>query len=102
MEVKPDKNFELNTDTDTVWNVLINPEKIVTCVPGAELTDIIDENHLKGKVTIKIGTVTAKFNGDIEIEKREISDYELAMTGKNSDISGGRCSNEHVAQAEYA
>ena len=46
------------------------------------------ENHLKGKVTIKIGPVKANFNGDIEIEKREISDYELAMTGKNSDISG--------------
>ena len=54
MEVKSDKNFELNTDTDTVWNLLINPEKIVTCVPGAELTDTIDENHLKRKVTIKI------------------------------------------------
>ena len=69
MEVKSDKNFELNTDTDKVWNVLINPEKIVTCVPGAELTDTIDENHLKGKVTIKIEPVTAKFNGEIEIKK---------------------------------
>ena len=88
MEVKSDKNFELNADIDTVWNVLINPEKVVTCVPGVELTDTIDENHLKGKVIIKIGPVTAKFNGDIEIEKREISNYELAITGKGSDISG--------------
>ena len=54
MEVKSDKNFELNEDIDTAWNVLINPEKVVTCVPGAELTETIDENHLKGKVTIKI------------------------------------------------
>ena len=54
MEVKSDKNFELNVDIDTVWNVLINHEKIATYVPGAELTDTIDENHLKGKVTIKI------------------------------------------------
>ena len=88
MKVKSDKNFELNSDIDTVWNVLIHPEKVVTCVPGAELTETIDENHLKGKVTIKIGPVTAKFNGDIEIEKRQIPDYELAMTGKRPDISG--------------
>ena len=47
MEVKSEKNFELNANIATVWNVLINPEKIVTCVPGAEITDIIDENHLK-------------------------------------------------------
>ena len=88
MEVKSDKNFKLNADIDSVWNVLINPEKVVTCVPGAELTEITDENHLKGKVTIKIGPVTAKFNGNVEVEKREISNYELAMTGKGSDISG--------------
>ena len=54
MEVKSEKNFELNANIAKVWNVLINPEKVVTCVPGAELTDTIDENHLKGKVTIKI------------------------------------------------
>ena len=72
MEVKSEKNFELSTNIDTVWDVLINPEKVVICVPGAELTETIDENHLKGKVTIKIGPVTAKFNGDIEIKKREI------------------------------
>ena len=88
MEVKSDKNFKLNADIDSVWNVLINPEKVVTCVPGAELTETTDENHLKGKVTIKIGPVIAKFNGNIEIDKREISNYELAMTGKGSDISG--------------
>ena len=87
MEVKSEKNIELNADIDTVWNVLINPEKVVTCVPGADLTETIDKNHFKGKVTIKIGPVTAKFNGDIEIEKREISNYEFAMTGKGSDIN---------------
>ena len=71
MEVKSEKNFELNTDIETVWDVIINPEKVVTCVPGAELTETIDENHLKGKVTIKIGPVTVKFNGDVEIEKEK-------------------------------
>ena len=88
MKVKSDNNFKLSADVDSVWNVLINPEKIVNCVPGSELTETLDENHLKSKLTIKIGPVKAKFNGDVEIEKREISNYELAMTGKGSDISG--------------
>ena len=91
MEVKSDKNFKLSADVDSVWNVLINPEKVVTCVPGAELTETIDENHFKGKVTIKIGPVKAKFNGDVEIEKREISNFELSMTSNGSDISGKGC-----------
>ena len=71
MEVKSEKNFELNANIASVWNVLINPEKEVTCVPGAELTETIEENHLKGKVTIKIGPLITKFNGDVEIEKEK-------------------------------
>ncbi len=88
MEVKAEKKFKLKADIDTVWSVLINPEKVVTCVPGAQLTETIDENNFKGKVTIKIGPVTAKFNGDVEICERDSTDYEMTMTGKGTDISG--------------
>ena len=56
----------------TQFGMYSYPEKKVTCVPVAELTETIDENHLKAKVTIKIGPVEIKFDGDIEIEKREI------------------------------
>ena len=42
MEVQSDKNFELNTNIDTVWNVLINLETIVTSVPEGKLTESID------------------------------------------------------------
>ena len=53
MKVKANKEFLVNADIDSVWTVLTNPEIIVVCVPGAQLTETIDEDHLKGKVTIK-------------------------------------------------
>ena len=55
---------------------------------GAQLTETIDEDHFKGKVTIKIGPVTAKFNGDVEFSKRDSSTYKLSMEGKGADIRG--------------
>ena len=73
MKVKADKKFLVNADIDSVWTVITNPEKIVVCVPGAQLTETIDEDHFKGKVTIKIGPVTAKFNGDVELTQRDRS-----------------------------
>jgi len=88
MKVRAGKKFLVNADIDSVWTVLTNPEKIVVCVPGAQLTETIDEDHFKGKVTIKIGPVTAKFNGDVEFSKRDSSTYELSMEGKGVDISG--------------
>ena len=88
MKVKADKKFLVNADIDSVWTVITNTEKIVVCVPGAQLTETIDEDHFKGKVTIKIGPVTAKFNGDVEFTQRDSSTYKLSMEGKGADISG--------------
>ena len=52
MKVKADKKFLVNIDIDSVWTVLTNSEKIVVCVPWAQLIETIDEDHFKGKVTI--------------------------------------------------
>ena len=88
MEVKAEKNLKLNQDPDMIWKCMIDPSFMVKSVPGAELTEQLDERNFKGKITIKIGPVTAKFNGEAEFTKLEESDYELTMEGKGLDTSG--------------
>ena len=82
MEVTAEKNFQLNADINAIWKALTNPEIIVVCIPGAQLTETIDEDHFKGKVSVKIGPVIANFRGEVEFSKRDSSTYELVMMGK--------------------
>ena len=88
MEVTAEKNFQLNADINAIWKALTNPEIIVVCIPGAQLTETIDEDHFKGKVSVKIGPVIAKFLGEVEFSKRDSSIYELVIMGKGADING--------------
>ena len=88
MEVKAEKNLKLNQDPDMIWKCMIDPSFMVKSVPGAELTEQLDERNFKGKISIKIGPVTAKFNGEAEFTKLEEADYELIMEGKGLDTSG--------------
>lgn len=88
MEVKAEKNIKLNQDRDMIWKCMIDPSFMVKSVPGAELTEQLDERNFKGKISIKIGPVTAKFNGEAEFTKLEEADYELTMEGKGLDTSG--------------
>jgi carbon monoxide dehydrogenase subunit G len=88
MEVKAEKNLKLNQDPDMIWKCMIDPSFMVKSVPGAELTEQLDERNFKGKINIKIGPVTAKFNGEAEFTKLEEADYELTMEGKGLDTSG--------------
>ena len=88
MEVKAEKNLKLNQEPAMIWKCMIDPSFMVKSVPGAELTEQIDERNFKGKISIKIGPVTTKFNGEAEFTKLEEADYELTMEGKGLDTSG--------------
>jgi len=88
MEVKAEKNLKLNQDPDMIWKCMIDPSFMVKSVPGAELTEQLDERNFKGKISIKIGPVTTNFNGEAEFTKLEEADYELTMEGKGLDTSG--------------
>ena len=63
MEVKAEKSLKLNQEPAVIWKCMIDPSFMVKSVPGAELTEQIDERNFKGKISVKIGPVTTNFNG---------------------------------------
>ena len=88
MEVKAEKQLKLNQNPDMVWKMMIDPSFMVKSVPGAELTELLDDRNFNGKISLKIGPVTAKFNGEVEFTKLVEEDYELTLEGKGLDTSG--------------
>ena len=53
------KDFSVEEPIEKVWDYLANPTKIVSCVPGAAITEEIDDRNFKGEVTMKFGPVKA-------------------------------------------
>ena len=88
MEVKAEKLLKLNQNPDMVWKMMIDPSFMVKSVPGAELTELLDDRNFNGKISLKIGPVTAKFNGEAKFTKLVEEDYELTLEGKGLDTSG--------------
>jgi len=88
MEVKAEKQLKLNQNPDMVWKMMIDPSFMVKSVPGAELTELLDDRNFNGKISLKIGPVTTKFNGEAEFTKLVEEDYELTLEGKGLDTSG--------------
>lgn len=83
-----DKTFQVNEPIDKVWDYLSDPHKIVTCVPGASLTEQIDDSNYKGEVTLKFGPVKAKYNGQITFEELDVDNRKMTLKGKGLDSKG--------------
>ena len=88
MEVTADKNFTVNAPVDKVWGLLSDPSCVVVCVQGAQLTEIVDDNNFKGKISVKIGPVTSKFNGEGRFEKLDAQAKEMVLQGAGKDTGG--------------
>lgn len=88
MQVKIDKIFTIAATGDKAWAFLQYIEGVATCMPGAEITEKVDENNYLGKVKAKVGPASMAFNGTIEIRKLDTENRVLHMIGVGQDTKG--------------
>ena len=66
-----------------VWKALNNPDILKECIPGCTELEAIDAQHLKATVALKIGPVSAKFRGEVELSDIiEPKSYRIYGEGK--------------------
>ena len=82
------KTFQVEESIDKVWNFLSDPHQIVTCVPGAALTEEIDDKNFKGEVTLKFGPIKAKYSGQLTFDELNVENRTMKMIGKGLDSKG--------------
>lgn len=88
MTTSINKVFLVNHPIDEVWNNLTDPEKIVTCVPGATLSEKIHDNSYKGQVALKFGSVKAGYDGLINFTERDAAAKKMSLKGTGVDTKG--------------
>ena len=88
MNTKITKSFDIDQPIDVVWKSLADPEDIVTCVPGASITEKIDDRNYKGAVITKFGPIKASYAGDIEIVELDEANKKMVLKGRGLDSKG--------------
>jgi carbon monoxide dehydrogenase subunit G len=86
--VRIENTFQVKEPVDRVWALLSDPRKVVTCVPGAQLTETVDERTFKGTVSVKVGPSVTDYKGQVTIERLDAQTHEIEMVGKGQDIRG--------------
>ncbi|MEL6970306.1 MAG: SRPBCC family protein [Bacteroidota bacterium] len=82
------KEFDIQQPIDVVWKSLASPEEIVTCVPGAAITNKLDDRNYKGEVVTKFGPIKASYAGDIEIVELDETNRKMVLKGRGLDSKG--------------
>jgi len=88
MKTNLTKSFEVPQNTELVWNHLIDPEKIMDCVPGVSIDEKVDDNHYKGKVGMKFGPMGVQYDADIFYNEIDIENKKIILSGNGVDSKG--------------
>ncbi len=88
MKVQLDKTFPMPSSPAIAWEFLQNVEAVAACMPGAKLTERVDENRHKGTVTVRVGPATMSFRGEVEVQDIDSTTQTLRLLGKGTDSTG--------------
>ena len=97
--MKIDNAFEVPLPVEEAWIVLTDIERIAPCMPGAELTEVIDDRSYKGKVAVRLGPVALSFNGTARFEEINEADHKARVKASGTDGKGRGGAQADVAFA---
>ncbi len=86
--LKIEERFELDAAAGRAWAYLTRPERIVGCLPGAELTGATDDRNYTGTVKVKLGAVAMHFEGSAVFTDVDHGQRILRMEGKGREKRG--------------
>src|SRR5579863_8488894 len=70
-EMQLENSFSVGAPPDQVFAYLLDVNKVVGCVPGAELSEVVDPTTFKGKVKVKVGPITVAYSGTATLADRD-------------------------------
>jgi carbon monoxide dehydrogenase subunit G len=88
MAVKIEKTFTVSEPIDKVWAFLSDPRKVGTCVPGAQITEQVNETTYKGAIKVKVGPSVTDYKGEVQVVRLDAKAHEIEIFGKGQDTKG--------------
>ena len=98
MSIQIEETFQVAVPVDTVWRFLLDPHRVVTCMPGAQLEQVVDEHTFEGAVKIKLGAITTRYRGRVQLTEVDEAEHTVRMLAEGRETGGGTAKGTLTSQ----
>jgi uncharacterized protein len=88
MAIRIEKTFQVHEPLENVWKFLCDPRKVAACVPGAKITEAVDDRTYTGLIRVQVGPSVTDYKGQLHIERIDEANHEIEIVGKGQDLRG--------------
>ena len=88
MGIPVEKQFVIEAARGEVWAFLTDPSRVASCLPGAAITEQIDERTHAGTIAVKVGPVSARYRGTVRFERLDEEEGVAEIVAAGQDVRG--------------
>ena len=88
MAFKIEEKFEVQAPVERVWQYLIDPRRVVECLPGAQLLEQKDDQTFLGAIKVKVGPLSMSYKGQAKFTDLNEATHQVRMVGDAREVSG--------------
>lgn len=88
MAFKIEERFEVQAPVERVWEYLIDPQRVVECLPGAQLLEQRDDQTFLGAIKVKVGPLSMSYKGQGKFTDMNEELHQVRMVGDAREVTG--------------
>jgi carbon monoxide dehydrogenase subunit G len=88
MPFKIEERFTIQAPVQRVWEYMIDPARVVVCIPGAELLESLGDRIYVGAVKVKVGPIAASFKGQVRFSEVDEQSHQVRIVGEGREAGG--------------
>ncbi|WP_262103691.1 SRPBCC family protein [Arthrobacter sp. Marseille-P9274] len=82
------RTFTVNAPIGTVWDALMDIERVAGCVPGAQVLQKLSEDTYQVGMKVKLGPVSMQYKGTLNVVERDEAARRAVMEGQAQETHG--------------
>lgn len=83
-----ENRFRVPVAADVAWTVLNDVPRVIPCMPGAQLDEVVAEGAWKVTVHVKLGPIALQFRTDIERVEADEAGRRVVLLAKAQEARG--------------
>lgn len=86
--MKLESSFHVPAGLEESWQILTDVPALVSCMPGAQLTEVAPDGAYRGVARVKIGPVQLEFSGEARLHDVDPRAHTMKVRSRAADAKG--------------
>jgi carbon monoxide dehydrogenase subunit G len=94
-----ENEFDVAAPLGSVWDAVLDVERVAPTVPGAQVYEQTGENAYKVGIKVKVGPMSMTYKGEVEIVERDEEAHRAVMKARAKEARGQGTADADVTMA---